>query len=335
MKMKRLLAWLLVLVMCFALAACKPAVKNEDTKPTETVATTPTTTPAEQSKNDGPSPLLYRVTDKSGHTIWLFGSIHVGRESYYPLPEYVQNAFDRADSLAVEMDIVAFEKDVNAQISALTALVYRDGSKISDHIPKDVYDQCVAILTEYNTYMPLLDMYGPAFWSSTIDGLLVEELGADADLGIDKHLLDMAYKTDKEILEVESAEFQYQMLAGFDDEVQIAVLESSIANYHEKEAAREDLEKMMDIWASGDEKAFADYLAADDTGMTEEEKELYAKYNKAMVTDRNLSMTQFAEAALSSGKEVFICVGAAHVVGQGAMADLLAQRGYTVECITK
>ena len=91
----------------------------------------------------------------------------------------------------------------------------------------------------------------------------------------------------------------------------------------------------MDIWASGDEKAFEEYLAADDTGMTEEEKQLYAKYNKAMVTDRNLSMTQFAEAALSSGKEVFICVGAAHVVGQGAMADLLAQRGYTVECITK
>jgi uncharacterized protein YbaP (TraB family) len=259
----------------------------------------------------------------------------VGRESYYPLPEYVQNAFDRADSLAVEMDIVAFEKDVNAQISALTALVYRDGSKISDHIPKDVYDQCVAILTEYNTYMPLLDMYGPAFWSSTIDGLLMEELGGDTDLGIDQHLLDMAYKTNKEILEIESAEFQYQMLAGFDDEVQIAVLESSIATYHEKEAAKEDLEKMMDIWASGDEKAFADYLAADDTGMTEEEKQLYAKYNKAMVTDRNLSMTQFAEAALSSGKEVFICVGAAHVVGQGAMADLLAQRGYTVECITK
>jgi uncharacterized protein YbaP (TraB family) len=52
-----------------------------------------------------------------------------------------------------------------------------------------------------------------------------------------------------------------------------------------------------------------------------------------MVTQRNISMADFAEEALDSGKEVFICVGAAHVVGPGAMADLLTQRGYTVEVI--
>ena len=44
-------------------------------------------------------------------------------------------------------------------------------------------------------------------------------------------------------------------------------------------------------------------------------------------------MTDFAEDALASGDEVFICVGAAHVVGEGAMADLLAKRGYTVTLV--
>ena len=44
-------------------------------------------------------------------------------------------------------------------------------------------------------------------------------------------------------------------------------------------------------------------------------------------------MTDFAEDALASGKEVFICVGAAHIVGDGAMAQLLAQRGYTVTLV--
>jgi uncharacterized protein YbaP (TraB family) len=45
-------------------------------------------------------------------------------------------------------------------------------------------------------------------------------------------------------------------------------------------------------------------------------------------------MADYAEEALKSGKEIFICVGAAHVVGEGAVADLLAQRGYTVELVT-
>ena len=67
--------------------------------------------------------------------------------------------------------------------------------------------------------------------------------------------------------------------------------------------------------------------------MTQEEKAVYEKYNQAMVTDRNNSMAQYAENALASGKEVFICVGAAHIVGDGAVADLLSQLGYTVERI--
>jgi uncharacterized protein YbaP (TraB family) len=46
-------------------------------------------------------------------------------------------------------------------------------------------------------------------------------------------------------------------------------------------------------------------------------------------------MADYAEEAVESGKEVFICVGAAHVVGEGAMADLLEERGYKVELVKK
>jgi uncharacterized protein YbaP (TraB family) len=44
-------------------------------------------------------------------------------------------------------------------------------------------------------------------------------------------------------------------------------------------------------------------------------------------------MTEYAEEALKSGKEIFICVGAAHVVGEGAMAEQLRDLGYTVEIV--
>ena len=41
----------------------------------------PTTTPAEVTESTI-SPLLYKVTDNNGNVIWLFGSIHVGIDSY-------------------------------------------------------------------------------------------------------------------------------------------------------------------------------------------------------------------------------------------------------------
>ena len=313
--MKRLFSWLLVIALCFSLCACATDISGQEPKQA--------------------TPLLYRVTDEGGNTVWLFGSVHVGREDYYPLPEYVLNAFDGADSLAVEADIVAFEENVNQQVEAMMPLIYLDGTSIKDHISPELYDQSVAALEEFDTYMSALDMYCPALWSSLLDSLVIEQLGADANLGIDRHLLERAKENQKEILEIESATFQYQMLADFSDEVQALMLEGSVEMCQDPDAARADLEELMDLWASGDEQAFAAYLDGSDEDMTAEEEKLYEEYNKAMMTDRNLAMTEYAENALGSGKEVFICVGAAHVIGEGSITQLLAQRGYSVERITE
>ena len=62
-------------------------------------------------------------------------------------------------------------------------------------------------------------------------------------------------------------------------------------------------------------------------------KALYDEYYKAMITDRNDNMTDYAVDALDSGEEVFICVGAAHVIGDGAIAENLRELGYTVEMV--
>lgn len=321
MKLKRTLAWLLVLVMCFALMGC-----TEEGKPNKTTKPKPTSTA---------TPLLYRVTDGSGNVVWLFGSIHVGRESYYPLPKYVQSAFDDADALAVELDIVAFEKDTAAQTQALASLIYVDGTTIRDRLDKDLYDDAVAIMEHYGSYMPLMDVYKPAFWASMIQSLMMQDMDADVELGVDRHLLERAKAAKKEILEIESAELQYHWMAGFSLELQTLLLKSAVQMYQNPEASKADLQNMMDLWASGDEAAFAAYLATSDANMTPAEQALYEEYNEVMIDLRNQDMADYAEAALLSGEEVFICVGAAHVVGEGAMADLLAQRGYSVELVTK
>ncbi len=333
MKAKRFLAWLLAFTMCFVFASCKNNADDEDASPTTNIEQS--TENSDVSQSETSSPILYRVTDKNGNIIWLFGSIHIGREDYYPLPDYVQNAFDKADILAVEADIVAFEDDTQLQMQAMSYLVYNDGSSIKDHIPQELYDKAVQILKKYNSYVPAMDWYCPAFWSSMIDSLMIEDLGGDAELGIDQHLIERAYEAEKEIVEIESVEFQYSMLGDFVDDIQLMLLQSSIEMYEDIDTAAAELEEMMDLWASGDEAAFTDYLNSDDETMTDEEIEIYERYDQIMVANRNMNMADYAEYALSSGKEVFICVGSAHILGDGAVADLLSQRGYKVERITE
>ena len=331
--MKRFLAWLLILVMCISFVACgQQDAPDTQTQPTK--ETTQVSDPTTEGASGSATPLLYKVTDQGGNVLWLFGSIHVGREDYYPLPDYVMDAYESADSLAVEFDVIAFEKDTQAMMELANLMIYTDGTTIKDHIPEDLYSRATKALKGLDAYAFGMDMMLPAMWSSEIDSALVGELGGNTDLGIDMHFLEKAKKDGKEILEVESAQFQFGMLTGFSEEVQIMLLEASVEMYEDQTAAKEDLDKLMGLWAAGDEVGFAEYLAISYEDMTDEERALYEEYEYAMTTSRNLSMTDYAENVLKSGKEVFLCVGAAHIVGEGAMAQLLAQRGYTVECIT-
>lgn len=311
-----------------------PTVQFVPSAETQVLTTEPTQVLTTEPVESTITPVLYKVTDEAGNAVWLFGSIHVGLDSFYPLPAYVLDAYENADALAVECDVVAFGEDMGAQVSALQGMIYTDGTKISDHIPEELYNRSVEVLEEAGLYMSMLDMYKPVLWSSFIDTALYEAVGANSELGIDLYFLNDAHATGREILEVESVQFQYDMLSGFSEELQILMLEGSVYSYDTPDESFQQINELIDVWASGDGDALAALLAEETAFESEEERLLYVEYNDAMMVQRNLAMADYAEEALASGKEVFICVGAAHVVGEGAMADLLAQRGYTVERIT-
>ena len=368
MKIKRLLLCLLMLIMCVSLVACGSMemypldelfgslpvdvtpedddnsdcfVENipEDQEFDEGDAEPPTEPPTETHvpiyEDSSVKPLLYKVSDENGNVIWLFGSIHVGREDYYPLPSYVLDAFDNSDSLAVELDIIDFETDTREQTEAYSQLIYLDGTTISDHISSELYTRSVEILSEYDAYTQAMDVYYPVLWSSIIESAMIEDTDADISLGIDRHLIERAKAAEKEILEVESATYQYGVMAGFSEELQVYMLETAVEGYDNPDEYNEDLKTNMDLWAAGDEYAFAAYLADSDESRTSEEEMFYEEYYNAMRVERNLYMADYAEDALVSGNEIFMCVGSAHVVGEGAVAQLLAERGYSVECITE
>lgn len=338
--MKRLLALVLALLL---LSGCSAPTRVREfgsqrpnkpsASPTETipVATLPPETEPVQTSSI--TPAFYKVTDGEGHRVWLMGSIHVGLPSFYPLPTYITEAYKNADALAVECDVVAFSSNLSQQLQALQGMMYSDGSTIKDHISQELYDYAVEILKEQRQYSSALDVYTPNVWSSAIDNYLTAQMGFDSELGIDMYFLNDAYDTGKEILEIESVEFQYNMLGGFPEQLQVLMLEGSVYNYENPDEAKEQLQALVDAWALGDPEGLYALLSEEGEFESEEERELYALYNDEMIVKRNRNMADYAEEALASGKEVFICVGAAHVVGIGAMADLLQQRGYTVELI--
>lgn len=324
--------FLIVSIMVLNLFGCAQQTSTESIQSTQ-AQSVDTQPPATESETDTATPLLYRVSDKNGNVLWLFGSIHVGREDYYPLPDYVMDAYHGCDALAVEADIVAFETDFAAQTKAMQKLIYTDGTDISDHIPEELYDEAVSIMEEADMYISMLDYYMPSMWFSFLQSLMYLDMDAQIELGIDRHFLTLAKEEEKEILEVESVEFQYDMLAGFSEELQIFLLRDAVQSYKLSAFTKIGIDLLMNQWAAGDEEAFGKYLQTQDESVEQMDADLYNEYYNAMYLSRNEAMTRWAEDALQSGKEIFMVVGAAHIVGEGAVAENLRELGYTVEIV--
>lgn len=357
--MKKIVSLLLTLIICVSLVSCNEKENSSSEEILSSVATSESVSTesedlssAESSENSSEisealseesseeeqasTPALFKVSDENGNYAWLFGSIHIGDDKFYPLPEYVESAFEEADALAVEFDIIAFQNNYMEMINAMSLMVYQDGSIISENIDPEIYQDAVKILAENGVYSAEYEYYIPSFWADLISEIIYDKLKVDLNNGVDKTLLRKAKKALKPIYDVESAEIQFGMMANYSDKLQEYLLKSAIEDYNEfvidETEFINELDKLCDTWASGNIDAIREILNEEPEEFeSDEEKLLYEEYNKAMMTDRDKHMVEYTKDVIASGETVFICVGAAHVLGETGMIYQLEQAGYTVE----
>lgn len=332
--MKKMISLLLMLALLVGLVGCTPTQAEPTTVPVETTqeTTQETTTEETEPEKEPSSPVLYKATDGQGHTVYMLGSIHVGMDVMYPLPDYVTDAYAQSDALAVELDIIKANKDIIGAMDMARSMVLTDGTTIADHLDEKLYNKAVRILEKNDTYYKALDSYKPVMWYSLISSLASEEAGAESDRGIDMYFLEKAYEDDKTIYEVESADFQYQLLGDLSMELQVFLLQQAVDTYGEP-GSNMGMRLMCKAWATGNEEGILNMSGDNTQGLSAREEKLMNEFYTSLEGSRNVNMIKYAEEALLSGETVFIVVGAAHVFGDDGMAKGLEKLGYTVERI--
>ena len=283
-------------------------------------------------------PLLYKVTKEDSDTkIYLFGSIHLAADDAYPLPNEVINAYNNSDYLAVEFDLVSFNKDFEAQMDMVAQMLLKDNLTIKDVITEETYNLLIDYLEENNSYMNLYEYYQPAFFYSLVSNVAYEKTGLNTNNGIDKYFLDLALEQNKKIIEMESADYQTEMLLSFPNALYDLLIKYSIK--HEEQLIKEtnDLYK---AWLKGDVNTLNRLLTEEidkdlisELSDNENELTLIDDYNQKLVTQRNNEMTEKTKKYFNEDKNVFVVVGLAHIIGEDGIAHQLKEQGYKVEQI--
>ena len=284
-------------------------------------------------------PALWKVTSPDGGELYLFGSIHAAKEALYPLPDAVMQAYASCDALAVEFDITTLNEE--AAMPLYSAMLLTDGTTIADHFDDKTCKTMKAILQEAGSYSPLYDAFGPLFWETMLETAALEKANLDAANGVDSYFLSLAHESGREILEVESLDFQIALMTCEEALRDACALVPLLAEHFDTCASY--YAHLYEAYAKGDLDALEYFLsgsseryggtgdsALDDLirSMYETGEEWQSEYS---IAARNESMAKAAAEYLASGKKVFFVVGAGHMVGPDGIPALLEGMGYTVE----
>ena len=267
------------------------------------------------------SPPLWEV--RSGNnSVYLFGTIHVGKADFYPLPPAVETAFRDSDVLAVEVDPANQQEAVAAIMSAM----YAPPDNIENHVAPSLLASVVEVAGAYGIPFEQLRQMKPYLLMFTLTSLEYARLGFTAQQGLETHFSQAASSQDKRIVSLESMAQQMQMLDRLSPELQTAMLQITVDEIENNEVAGL-VAQMIGAWQSGNIEILDEVLRVEERRLPDS---LANEFHERFLTDRNVNMVRQIEAMLESKEREFVAVGALHMVGDDGIVAILEQRGYQV-----
>ncbi len=253
-----------------------------------------------------------------GNTLFLGGSIHILRDTDFPLPEEFDRAFSESAVLVLEADVEQMGNEDVVQ-HLLGQMFLTDGQTIQTLLEPDVYQMLAVKVEEYGLPIEAFSSFKPAMVTTMLETLQLQKLGFTQQ-GIDFYYMAKARDENRPVRFLESVESQIDMLTSMGEGYENDYVRYSL---QELENTETYLDKMVDDWKTGESATLEESLIA----MKEEWPLLY----KSMITDRHDKWIPQLEEYIESGSSIFVVVGLAHLYGQDGLLQQMEERGFTVE----
>lgn len=263
---------------------------------------------------------FWKATSNSTE-IHLLGSIHFANDSFYPLREVIDDAFDAADHLVLEVNLANFDP------AAYMSLVNRygrlePGTSIDSLLSAATYQRLQSTLQRFGLASNSMDAVRPGMVVVDLSSLVMLRSGFSPDKGIDMVMMRRASEQGKTILALETIEQQLRLLAGLPEpELLLRETLDQIDNFEL------ELRALETSWKQGDEQAIIDMMIED----PEESDAAYSEINEKLLYQRNRNMLKQLRQYLKTDKRYFVVVGAAHLLGEQGLIEMLKAAGYELE----
>lgn len=256
---------------------------------------------------------------KGDSVMYVGGTIHILRQSDFPLPEEFQKAYSLSDMLVFETDI-GKSNDISTQQKLMTKAMYTDGSTVDMHLSAEAYKMLNEYCAANGIPLETLKMFKPQIIAVMMATIELAKLGVVQE-GVDMFFYKAAMNDKKDILGLETIDEQIDFLLSMGQGHEDEFITYTIKDL---KTTKESYEIMVDSWKRGDVKKLDELIIGD---IKTKMPDLY----KNIISNRNNNWLPVIEKYFEDKKIEFVLVGMAHVVGPDGILEQLSKKGYKVE----
>jgi uncharacterized protein YbaP (TraB family) len=264
--------------------------------------------------------IFWKIEKPGVEPSWLFGTMHSNDARVLNLSEKFQDAFDKIDTLILELKEVSDPNAIAMELFKHPELTMLPAGKTLDHIlpaqetaqvaaglaKKGIPIAAVIRMRPWFLYMGLLSCYN----DPNKDGYI-----------LDRRLAELAEENGVDVEGLETPLEQFQALADLSDETTM----KGLVEVFKLPYSMSDLtETMTELYLTGNiglMKSFSEGLSDDKT--------MDLAFSKRIVIDRNEVMAKRILPYLEKGNAM-MAVGAFHLQGDRGLVELLRREGFTV-----
>jgi uncharacterized protein YbaP (TraB family) len=265
---------------------------------------------------------LFKV-QQGGHTLYLFGTIHVGSKDFYPLEPRLAGLLKNAPALALEIDPLG-----DPQQLARAVQQHGLAAKGAPALAPAWRQRLDRLLQQYNIEPQTVAAMKPWLLASLLTVSEFAAQGYEASLAVDAHLSKQAHDAGQKIVELESADSQMALFDQMSAAEQLVFLQEAIEGIEDKEQAYQARE-IADAWRHADVKAL-EALAL----KAEQDQTFSGRFvQKVLLDGRNPTLADGMVKLMARENNSVAAIGVLHLIGKTSVPELLRKRGLTVERI--
>jgi uncharacterized protein len=262
---------------------------------------------------------LYEIT-KGDQKIVLGGTIHVLRNSDYPLPPEFNHAYENAKILVLETDMKKARSPEFGQQMA-QAFMYSGGKNLSQDLQPKLWKELQAFADKRQFPLGQMSMFKAMFVSLSLSITEMQSKGFGIGQGVDSYFYQKAILSGKATQELETTDDVLTHLTALADVDANVIIKATLRDLHKMDGV---LEKYVGYWRAGELEKLDKEMAAD---MRKETPEIYQQ----LLVVRNQAWLPKIEQMFATPEVELVLVGSLHLSSKHGLLAQLKQRGYSIK----